>query len=327
MGCSEEWNGLTALKLVHFEDFQLIHHFMHVKSTARPAAPAVPTYHLYGEAQWLTPEMIHVESIAARSRLHNWEIKPHRHHGLFQMLWLQQGTAELMLDEAQGQLQAGSVLLVPQHCVHGFHFSKDASGVVVTLAYAFFTRLGTELNAHLNLMQVPRVCALEEVVQRLHFESLLNSLQDEYTANQPHRGALIESLMLTLLIWLLRPLTSLSQAQHGGRSRHYLTQFSVLIDRDFVKHLPLEHYAEQLGISAAHLNALCRQLAGCSALELVHARLMLEAKRNLVYTAMSVRDIADLLGFSDPAYFTRFFKRSGGMSPREFRQHAVQLAS
>jgi AraC family transcriptional activator of pobA len=82
-----------------------------------PTKPAikVPVFQLYGEkGQLPVPDRIHCESIASRSRLHNWEINPHRHHGLFQVLWLEQGEANFQLDGQQGRLTEGSVLLVPQ---------------------------------------------------------------------------------------------------------------------------------------------------------------------------------------------------------------------
>ncbi|WP_254874785.1 helix-turn-helix domain-containing protein [Pseudomonas aeruginosa] len=70
----------------------------------------------------------------------------------------------------------------------------------------------------------------------------------------------------------------------------------------------------------AHLNSVARRLSGQTALGIVHQRLLLEAKRDLVYTAMTVNEIADRLGFSEPAYFTRFFKRLSGVSPSVFRK-------
>ncbi|WP_153676373.1 helix-turn-helix domain-containing protein, partial [Pseudomonas aeruginosa] len=69
-----------------------------------------------------------------------------------------------------------------------------------------------------------------------------------------------------------------------------------------------------------HLNSVARRLSGQTALGIVHQRLLLEAKRDLVYTAMTVNEIADRLGFSEPAYFTRFFKRLSGVSPSAFRK-------
>jgi AraC family transcriptional activator of pobA len=54
---------------------------------------------------------------------------------------------------------------------------------------------------------------------------------------------------------------------------------------------------------------------------------MLEARRELIYTSMTIKEISELLGFTDPAYFTRFFKRQMGMSPKDFRLQSSQLAN
>lgn len=300
-------------------------------SANRSAAARVPVYQLYGEGrQWLAPDFVHVESIAARSRLHHWEIRPHRHHGLFQLLWLEQGRADVQLDGSQGRLGPGSVLLLPQHCVHGFRFSRQAQGVVVTLAYAFFERLEGGLGARLAALASPQRSALDGCAQRAEIEMLLHALLREYLSQAEHRHLLLESLLVAVLSWLQREADTRAHddgddgdaAPVQDRARHYLSGFSASIERHYALHWPLERYADELGISAAHLNAVCRAVAGESALSLVHGRVMLEARRNLVYTSMSVRDIADVLGFADPAYFTRFFKRGSGMSPRQFREQA-----
>lgn len=105
-----------------------------------------------------------------------------------------------------------------------------------------------------------------------------------------------------------------------GRGQEYLSAFSQLVERHFREHLGIDEYARRLGISPAHLNSVARRLSGQTALGIVHQRLLLEAKRDLVYTAMTVNEIADRLGFSEPAYFTRFFKRLSGVSPSVFRK-------
>ena len=98
---------------------------MHAKKSR---LPSVPVFHLYGETgSEAAQELVHCESIASRSRLHNWEIQPHRHHGLFQMLWLARGRADVAIDDGDGRLSAGQVLLLPQHCVHGFRFAPGAA--------------------------------------------------------------------------------------------------------------------------------------------------------------------------------------------------------
>ena len=64
-----------------------------------------------------------------------------------------------------------------------------------------------------------------------------------------------------------------------------------------------------------------------STLELIHERLLLEARRNLAYSTRSVAAVSHALGFVDPAYFTRFFKQRAGLSPRAFRARALATFS
>jgi len=286
----------------------------------KPLHLTVPVYHLYGEqGPEIAPDLVHCESIASRSRLHNWEIRPHRHHGLFQMLWLARGVASVELDGRRDALAAGQVLLVPQHCVHGFQFSPEADGEVVTLSYVFFERLQSGLGALLQQMSAPAVCTLALSADRQHVEAGFHTMQQAYASLDPHRGLLIEAQLVSLLVWLCRLLPAQEAVMPLARGRAHLARFSQWVEAEFMHQRPLDYYADKLGISVAHLNALCRQLTKQSALTLIHARLGLEARRQLIYTSMPVKDISEALGFSDPAYFTRFFKRQTGISPAVFR--------
>jgi AraC family transcriptional regulator, transcriptional activator of pobA len=288
----------------------------------------IPVYELYGEEQqWLTPDLLHCEAIATRSRLHNWEILPHSHHGLLQLLWLEQGEATLQLDDWKGQLVAGGVLIVPQHCIHGFQFSTDAKGIVITLAYPLLESLGTDLSTALQSESAARVFILEENEERSLIEAMLRKLMKEYQQQQGYRRELIESSLTVVLASLMQQAQSTQPraSEHPKRARRYLSEFTNLIEQDYVHHHQLTFYATKIGISTAHLNAVCREFVQRSALDLIHARIMLEAKRNLVYTSLTIKTVAEMLGFADPAYFTRFFKRQAGLSPKEFRQQLVVL--
>jgi AraC family transcriptional activator of pobA len=70
-----------------------------------------------------------------------------------------------------------------------------------------------------------------------------------------------------------------------------------------------------VGITPTQLNRVCRQVLGCTALAVLHARLLLEAQRELAYTTMPIKQVALDLGFADAAYFSRFFQRAVGVSP------------
>lgn len=315
-------NRLYPHKLVHFEGFWLIR-FAAMRSSLAPAAE-VPVFQLYGEnGAAPTPDPIHCESIAERSRLHNWEIRPHRHHGLFQLLWLEDGRAQCVLDEARLDLSGGMALMVPQHCVHGFQFSPDARGLVVTVAYSLLGALAASLSEEISQLSIACSFRLTDAAGR--FETAMRALRAEYDGYDAHRSALMVaqlSIALGCLLRLSEQRAADSDRAVPARARQHVARFVALVDAAYAEQSGLEYYAGQIGISAAHLNASCRQITGQSALSIIHARSMREARRLLVYTSMTIRDVSDALGFSDPAYFTRFFKRNAGLSPRDFRLHA-----
>ncbi len=290
-----------------------------------PIERDIPIYKLYGEqAAWPMPDMLHCETISVRSTLHNWHIKPHRHNGLFQILFLKNGSAAVQLDDRQHKLATGQILMLPQMCIHGFKFSANAEGHVLTLAYPLLDKLTRQMEDRLPALHNPCMHKLGKDEDSLHIKSAFSALDREYRKNAPYRNPLIESLLATILIWLSRH--SLSYAQEQPKkitrgSRHF-TQFSHLLEEGYVHHYPVAHYADALGITSAHLNVLCRRTVDKSALEMLHERLMLEARRNLVYTSMTISQVSYAIGFSDPAYFTRFFKREAGVSPKEFRREA-----
>jgi AraC family transcriptional activator of pobA len=99
-----------------------------------------------------------------------------------------------------------------------------------------------------------------------------------------------------------------------------MSAFSRLVEQHYREQWSVSRYAAELAITSVHLNNVCRRLSRQSALEHLHQRLLLEAKRSLIYTTLTVAQISDLLGFTEAAYFSRFFKRLTGISPREFRQ-------
>jgi AraC family transcriptional activator of pobA len=78
-----------------------------------------------------------------------------------------------------------------------------------------------------------------------------------------------------------------------------------------------------LGVTQPRLRVACLKVAGLPPTQMIQRRVLLEAKRALLYSNMTVSEAAYYLGFNDPAYFSRFFARATGQSPRSFRNQAA----
>jgi AraC family transcriptional activator of pobA len=132
---------------------------------------------------------------------------------------------------------------------------------------------------------------------------------------------LVSSLLIDVLINLAREGSpgahELNWAE--GRDAVRMQELGDLIDTHLMEHRPLAFYAERLGISPTHLNRLCRLHFGESVQALVDRKLVSAARRELVFSPFPAKAVAFSLGFSDPAYFSRFFRKKTGMTPGRFR--------
>jgi AraC family transcriptional activator of pobA len=282
-----------------------------------------PVFKLYGGTEeWSVPERVHCETIASRSRLHDWHIRPHRHSGLYQLLYLAQGTAIVALDEARHTVAGPAIVEIPQAFVHGFEFDQHCRGYVVTIAYPLLLDLIHQLGPEATPPGQPMIHRLKSAIDVTSLQTVFQQLNRRYRSPLAFRDAQIEA-WVTLLYTRLRQLhpgAGPSPAQSRGL-QHY-TRFSVLLEDAYTEHHEVAWYASRMGLTPAHLNVITRAHAGKSPLQLIHERLALEAGRSLVYTTQPIAVIADTLGFSEPAHFTRFFRKMSGVSPRAFRQRA-----
>lgn len=280
---------------------------------------SIPVFKLYGEQQdWLSPDLLHCETISLRSRIHDWEIRPHRHADLCQLLYVHKGRAQVEIEGQHHVLAPSAIQVIPPLCVHGFQFSPDVEGFVLTLAAPLVAQLQAQLGGSMSALQ--RAASYPAGQDRDYLNSLFNAVQNEYVGAQPARDMLLQSLISVLLVWVTRQVIQRREArQVPQRGREYLSLFNQQVETRFREQPTVEQLAHKVGISVAHLNTVCRELSGQSALQIIHQRLLLEAKRLLIYTPMTVSEVADNLGFADPAYFSRFFKRLNGTSPSVFR--------
>ncbi|WP_348827139.1 helix-turn-helix domain-containing protein [Halomonas sp. RT37] len=296
---------------------------MNPETPSTTISSAVPTFTLYGETgSWPTPDLLHCESIAERSRLHDWRIHPHRHVDLTHLLLLYAGEVELQLEDSRQRRAAPLLILVPALTIHGFAFAPNIQGHILTLAAPLVSHLEQVLPDASRVWRSAGVTALADARHRL--QTLVEHIDGEYRRPARDRDVLLDALIQALTVEAARlathPATRARSAVSTDPGHGHLARYQTLIERRFRQQPSIEEMARELDISAAHLNALCRRLADQSALAVLHQRLLLEAKRELTYTNLTIAQIADGLGFSEPAYFTRFFKRLSGVAPRDFRR-------
>lgn len=275
--------------------------------------PAIRSYNLFGEVSDL-PDVVHCETIVARSVLNDWEFAPHRHARLHQVLLIAHGGGEATLEGRRYRLRPMDAINVPAGQVHGFSFKPRTQGWVVTLATEILNEALTPPEG------LGRVLAESAVLRGTPpMRKLMTDIFTEYSNRHFARAHVLKALSATLLGLVARVLAAGHSPRPPKHGTDILRRFETLLDAHYLDHWPVARYADALRVTPTHLTRLTREAFGCPATRLIRDRVVREARRNLVYTNLPVATIAYTLGYDDPAYFSRVFAQATGLSPRQFR--------
>ncbi|ADB40875.1 helix-turn-helix transcriptional regulator [Spirosoma linguale] len=250
--------------------------------------------------------------------------KPHR-ADFYHIFWFTKGTPVHTVDFIPIAIQPNTLLFVARNRVQFFDRSGQYDGWVLLFTDAFFNQnpLDAQFLRHTilfrSLVDVPLV-QLDQLETDLI--PILHQLQNEYA--QPDDG-----LHLAILKNLLHNLLMLADREHRkqgasesrkGPHLDYTLAFTELLEKQFINHQSVRQYAKQLGITERRLQQATAEAVGKTPKQLIDERLLLEAKRLLVHTNQSIKEIAFTLGFEEPTHFSRLFRHHLAQTPAQFRK-------
>jgi AraC family transcriptional activator of pobA len=235
------------------------------------------------------------------------------------------GHVRAEIDDAVWEHDGPVVITLHPSVEHGFDFSEEAVGFVLTVdQHVVFTvsESGMQSDLFASLFLRPLAIDLRDVPEvRERLDALLRHLIAESAWPLMGHTLMLEWLARSLLLLLVRLEADHRSADLSGRNDFELfSRFRSLVENHYKQQWLVADYAVQLHVTPSRLNRLCLKLGGQSAFDMTQQRLMLEACRKLTYVPSGVATIAYELGFQDPAYFSRLFKRHMGMTPKQFRQ-------
>jgi AraC family transcriptional regulator, transcriptional activator of pobA len=219
------------------------------------SSPEIPNYVLYGEAYGSQfPDCLHCEAIADRSRLHDWHIPPHRHHGLHQFVWLAKGTVIASSDTYRQVLTAPAAVMNAPTAVHGFEFEPDTEGYVVTVPTVNLERSLPGPTILLGQLDHPIILQCNDPeVSSAEVSSIFAAIAREYRDREKGR---VEALLCQaglLALWFLR-MADRQEANSPREERPHIAlvrRFLALASRATVVCIVLHRDWISMGMPAA----------------------------------------------------------------------------
>lgn len=236
------------------------------------------------------------------------------------------GHAICSRNELRADLQDRAAILFPGGHEMKVTFASGTTGVVLSASPLLLSHaVGTYPEAQLIRHMVRQPLVIPRLSTEAHEElsSLTGRMLTEYAMESGGSWMVHSALLRLLLVAIFR------QGPGTGResdvpkpSTAILGTYRQLIELHFREHWPVTRYAGELDITQGRLHSLCRRELQCTPLDLIHRRLVHEAKLRLERTSDAVEEIAFRLGYSDTTYFRHFFKRMTGEGPGAYRRNA-----
>lgn len=248
---------------------------------------------------------------------------PHK-HSFYHLVYFSKGSGKHSIDFVNFIVEPGQVYFMIPGQVHSWAFKTKPDGFIINFSEQFlhsflvnpryldqFSFFSGTANEQVGLIPKTNRAEIEKLFEIIIEESKSKSgLKDDFTRTS----------LLQLFIKISRYSFKEAKGKIQNSNSIILKNFQKLIEQNYKQMKLTRDYASLLYVTPNHLNALCKDLTGRSAGELIRDRVLLEAKRLLVNAGLTVAEIAVELDFADNSYFSKFFKKYEGVTPDVFRK-------
>ncbi len=262
---------------------------------------------------------LQVSSIGQTANARRWRTEAMRSHATPRLIYITKGQGRITVAGLTSGYGPNNLIFVPAHTIYGYEAGPTVFGHIITIPAAMASEW-PEMPMHLRM---------REVVEQKEWAGMVEAMEKELKSGDHAHSRAAHYHLGLLAAFFDRMLTQTDintvQTRRRTTAARLVAAYTDLIERDYRKEHGIADYATALGVTPTHLTRCCNQTCGKSALALLRDRVNYEACVLLRDTKTPVNEIADQLGFTSAAYFTRSFTAQTGTTPSAFRKQGAAL--
>lgn len=249
---------------------------------------------------------------------------PHR-HDFFEVLYLLKGSGYHVIDTNKYEIKPPCVFFMSPGQAHKLELSNDIEGFIFIFTADFYLLNRSNQNTLIEfpffytIHQDNPPLLLENENDIRFLESLFRQGIAEISDAVESNSEMLRSILDLILTTCAARYQVTENLLNKGKGQILVKRFFHLVEENHQKNLSMSDYSGMIGITPNHLTQTVKSLTGKTSSQIIKAKQLLEIKRLLVHTNLSISEIANQLNFEDQSYFTKFFKRETGFTPVQFR--------
>jgi AraC family transcriptional regulator, transcriptional activator of pobA len=246
---------------------------------------------------------------------------PHK-HTFYEIIWIERGTSKQVIDYKEYEIKPNSLFFISPGQLHHFEEWKPIVGgsIMFTADFFLLNQNNKEKLFELSFLDnfYSNACVQPDSESYTEIKQLIDLLCKEHSRKDRSQD-ICQSLLQILLSQVQRSLNKTNAPTYSKRCIILYKNFKNLLDVHFAENITASQYADKIAVTPHHLNFVIKQVTGKTATEVIRARSILEAKRLLTFTDLTVSEIAFQLNYFDSSYFAKIFKSETGVSPIAFK--------
>jgi AraC family transcriptional regulator, transcriptional activator of pobA len=246
--------------------------------------------------------------------------------GHFEMLLIQKGKFALQLDGHNHLLTENSTYCIFPGHFRKLHITPGTEGYYISFAIEFLKLSAGYNNSAAWLEQYNNIASAIIYKETLpELEAIARKMKCEYNNHFDNRRDLLKGLLNIFLLYFSRGLNKMPANESPNREKDLVNTFIGLLKKHFQTKKFVNDYASLLSVTPNYLNRTVKKITGHPTSYHIQQQIVLEAKRQAIYSSESMKQIAYSLGFDNPAHFSKFFKNNCGVNFTEYKNQLQRV--
>ncbi len=251
---------------------------------------------------------------------------PHK-HDFYEVLYLSNGSGYHIIDSNKYEIKPPCIFFMSPGQAHKLELSKDIEGYIFIFNAEFY--LLNQKNKN-RLLEFPFFYSIEQnnppvyltkSEDNQYLKLLFKRCTDIVLLNDNASSDEIARSTLDLILLTCNDLYPAERKTvQKGKGHILVKNFLQLIEQHYYRNLRISEYAEMLAVTPNHLTQMVKQVMEKTSVEILQRKTVVEVKRLLLHTDLSIAEISDYMNFPDQSYFTKYFKKVSGVSPMTYRK-------